>query len=49
MLDYINFAKRKALAKYSWSECMSDQMKEYGDKKIAAKVCAAIKNKSVKR
>ena len=49
MLDYISFAKRKAMLKYSWDECMRDQIKEYGNKETAAKVCAAIKNKTVKR
>ena len=41
--------KRKAMIKYSWDDCMRDQMKEYGNKETAAKVCAAIKNKTVKR
>tara|TARA_R100001443_G_scaffold91850_1_gene98579 strand:+ start:2921 stop:3916 length:996 start_codon:yes stop_codon:yes gene_type:complete len=49
MLEYVAFAKRKAMLKYSWDECIRDQMKEYGDKETAAKVCAAIKNKTVKR
>ena len=49
MLEYIAFAKRKAMLKYSWDDCIRDQMKEYGDKEVAAKVCAAIKNKTVKR
>ena len=49
MLDYISFAKRKAMLKYSWDECMRDQIKEYGNKETAAKVCAAIKNKTVRR
>ena len=49
MLEYVAFAKRKAMLKYSWDDCMKDQMKEYGNKEIAAKVCAAIKNKTVKR
>ena len=48
-LDQINFARRKALLKYSWDDCMRDQMKEYGNKETAAKVCAAIKNRTVKR
>jgi len=46
ILENINFAKRKAILKYSWDECMRDQIKEYGDKETAAKVCAAIKNKT---
>jgi hypothetical protein len=49
MLEYVAFAKRKAMLKYSWDDCMKDQMKEYGNKEIAAKVCAAIKNKTVRR
>ena len=48
ILEYVAFAKRKAMLKYSWDECMRDQMKEYGNKETAAKVCAAIKNKTVK-
>ena len=49
MLEYIAYAKRKALLKYSWNDCMRDQMKEYKNEETAAKVCAAIKNKTVKR
>ena len=49
MLEYVAYAKRKAMLKYSWEDCMRDQMKEYGNKETAAKVCAAIKNKTVKR
>ena len=41
--------RTKDMAKYSWDECMRDQMREYGDKEIASKVCATIKNKTVKR
>ena len=48
-LEQISFAKKKALAKYSWDECIADQMKEYGNKETAAKVCSAIKNNTVKR
>ena len=49
MLEYVAYAKKKAMLKYSWDECMKDQMKEYGNKETAAKVCAAIKNRTVKR
>ena len=49
MLEYVAYAKRKAMLKYSWDECIRDQMKEYGNKETAAKVCAAIKNKTVRR
>ena len=49
MLEYVAYAKRKAMLKYSWDDCMKDQMKEYGNKETAAKVCAAIKNKTVRR
>ena len=48
MLEYVAFAKRKAMLKYSWDECMRDQIKEYGNKETAAKVCSAIKNKTVR-
>ena len=46
MLEYVSFVKRKAMLKYSWDECMRDMKKEYGNKETAAKVCAAIKNKT---
>ena len=49
MLEYVAYAKRKAMLKYSWDDCMRDQMKEYGNKETAAKVCAAIKNRTVRR
>ena len=49
MLEYVAYAKRKAMLKYSWDECIRDQMKEYGNKETAAKVCAAIKNRTVRR
>ena len=39
----------ESLESYPWDECIKDQMKEYGDKETAEKVCAAIKNRSVKR
>ena len=35
------------LAAYPWDECIADQMKEYGDKETAQKVCAAIKNRTI--
>ena len=41
--------RTKDMAKYSWDECMRDQMREYGNEETAAKVCAAIKNKTVNR
>ena len=49
MLEYVAYAKRKAMLKYSWDQCIADQMKEYGNKETAAKVCAAIKNRTVRR
>ena len=52
-IDYRTAKYRKAdtnsLAKYDWDQCIRDQMKEYGNKETAEKVCAAIKNKTVKR
>jgi len=48
MLEYVAYAKRKAMLKYSWDQCMRDQIKEYGNKETAAKVCSAIKNRTVK-
>ena len=49
MLEYVAYAKKKAMLKYSWDDCMRDQIKQYGNKETAAKVCAAIKNRTVKR
>ena len=49
MLDYVAYAKRQALAKYPWDQCIRDMIKEYGNKKTAAKVCSAIKNRTVNR
>ena len=37
---------REAKEKYPWDECIADQMKQYGDKETAEKVCGAIKAKS---
>tara|TARA_R110002096_G_scaffold407946_1_gene606709 strand:+ start:309 stop:1298 length:990 start_codon:yes stop_codon:yes gene_type:complete len=48
-LEQIAFAKKKAMLKYSWNDCIKDQMKEYGNKETAAKVCSAIKNKTVRQ
>jgi hypothetical protein len=52
-VDYKTAKYRKAdnnsLAKYDWDQCIRDQMKEYGNEETAAKVCAAIKNRTVKR
>ncbi len=39
--------KSKNMEKYPWDECIKDQMKEYGDKETAEKVCAAIKNRTI--
>tara|TARA_R100000781_G_scaffold109208_1_gene74063 strand:- start:2943 stop:3743 length:801 start_codon:yes stop_codon:yes gene_type:complete len=44
-----SFVISKALAKYPWKQCISDMVKEYGSKETAAKVCSAIKNKTVNR
>ena len=41
--------KSKNMEKYPWDECIKDQMKEYGDRETAEKVCASIKNRTVKR
>ena len=38
--------KTKNMEKYPWDQCIEDQMKEYGDRETAEKVCASIKNKS---
>ena len=44
--QYIN---SNELASYDWDQCVRDQMKQYGNKETAEKVCAAIKNKTVRR
>ena len=49
MLDYIDFANKTALLKYPWDDCIRDMKREYGSEEVAAKVCAAIKNRTVKR
>jgi len=49
ILQNLAYAKKQALLKYPWDQCIRDQMKEYGNKETAAKVCAAIKNKTIKR
>tara|TARA_Y100000593_G_C4308512_1_gene337074 strand:- start:638 stop:1594 length:957 start_codon:yes stop_codon:yes gene_type:complete len=47
-IKYISEKYRsKELEKYAWDQCIKDQMKRYGDKETAEKVCASIKNKSV--
>ena len=47
-IKYISEKYRsKELEKYPWDQCIKDQMKRYGDKETAEKVCASIKNKSV--
>lgn len=48
-LEYVSFIKKQALLKYPWDQCMRDMIKEYGNKETAAKVCSAIKNKTVNR
>ena len=48
-VEYAGFVNRQALAKYPWDQCIKDMVKEYGNKEKAAKVCSAIKNKTVKR
>jgi predicted DNA-binding WGR domain protein len=37
---------KESKEKYPWDECISDQMKQYGDKEIAEKVCGKIKAQS---
>ena len=32
-------------ADYPWEDCIADQIKQYGDKDTAEKVCGAIKSK----
>ena len=37
---------KESKEKYPWDECIADQMKQYGDKEIAEKVCGKIKAQS---
>ena len=39
----------ESMEKYPWDQCIEDQMKEYGDRETAEKVCASIKNRTVKK
>ena len=48
-IDYVSFVKKKAMAKYPWDACIKDMTEEYGNRETAAKVCAAIKNRTVNR
>ena len=48
-VEYASFINRQALAKYRWEECIRDMVRQYGNKETAAKVCSAIKNRTVKR
>ena len=44
--DLLPIERMKLGEKYPWDECIADQMKEYGDKETAEKVCGAIRAKS---
>ena len=48
-VEYSDFVNNQALAKYPWEQCIRDMVKQYGNKEVAAKVCSAIKNRTVKR
>lgn len=39
------FAAKESLESYPWDECISDQVKEYGSKEIAEKVCGMIRRR----
>jgi len=45
MAEQIIFARRKALAKYPWEQCIRDQKKRYGSEETAKKICGYIKSK----
>ena len=47
--EYAAFVNRQAMAVYKWDQCIRDMVKQYGNKEVAAKVCSAIKNRTVKR
>jgi hypothetical protein len=38
--------EKEAKESYPWDDCMKDQMEQYGDEEIAAKVCGKIKAQS---
>ena len=55
-LKYISYLKNKALAQYSWQQCIRDMRQEYGQKTkgtegkckgklLADCICASIKNR----
>ena len=48
-VEYASFINRQALATYKWDQCIKDMVKQYGSKETAAKVCSAIKNRTVNR
>ena len=48
-VEYASFVNRQALAVYKWEQCIKDMVKQYGSKETAAKVCSAIKSRTVKR
>ena len=48
-VEYASFINRQALAVYKWEQCIKDMVKQYGSKETAAKVCSAIKNRTVNR
>ena len=48
-VEYADFVNNQALAKYSWEQCIRDMVKQYGNKKVANKVCSSIKNRTVNR
>jgi hypothetical protein len=48
-VEYASFVNRQALAVYKWEQCIKDMVKQYGSKETAAKVCSAIKNRTVRR
>ena len=48
-VEYASFVNRQAIATYKWDQCIKDMVKEYGSKETAAKVCSAIKNRTVRR
>lgn len=43
--EQILYAKKRALAKYSWDDCMREQKKQYGSEETAKKICGYIKSR----
>jgi thiol-disulfide isomerase/thioredoxin len=43
--EQILYAKKQALAKYPWEQCIREQKKQYGSEETAKKICGYIKSR----